>query len=64
MTASGIQIAATATSGDGPNYAKPPAPHYPLEQGFSLRIGGTTRPLDRRGFSDIRFRGQYREHLS
>lgn len=47
------------TSTDGPNYAKPPAPHHPLEQGFSLRIGGTTRPLDRRGFSDIRFRGQY-----
>lgn len=47
------------TSTDGPNYAKPPVPHHPLEQGFGLKIGGVTRPLDRRGFPDIRFRGQY-----
>ncbi len=49
-------------TGDG-NYANPPKPDFPLEQGFGLRISaaGKTefRPLDHTGFSDISFRGEY-----
>ncbi|MEI8288190.1 MAG: GH116 family glycosyl-hydrolase [Verrucomicrobiota bacterium] len=41
------------------HYAKPPVPGSPLAQRFSLKIGGTTRTLDRDGFSDITFRGEY-----
>ena len=45
------------------NYANPPKPASPLEQGFGLRIStaGKTefRALDRSGFSDISFRGEY-----
>ncbi|MBN8456825.1 MAG: hypothetical protein J0M04_03200 [Verrucomicrobia bacterium] len=47
------------TSSSGDNYAKPPEPHFPIEQSFSIRIGEETRFLDRRGFRDMRFRGQY-----
>ena len=45
-------------TGDG-NYAHPPKPGSPLEQGFAVRIGGQTRTLDRAGFADIRFCGEY-----
>jgi non-lysosomal glucosylceramidase len=41
------------------HYANPLVPAYPFEQGFALEIGGKKRFLDKRGFSDIRFRGQY-----
>ena len=41
------------------HYAKPPAPSSPLAQNFSLKTGGITRTLDRDGFSDIMFRGEY-----
>ncbi len=41
------------------HYAKPPDPDYPLEQNFALRIGAKTSALDRSGFSDISFRGEY-----
>ncbi len=45
------------------NYANPPKPASPLDQGFGLRVsaGGKTeyRALDRSGFSDISFRGEY-----
>ena len=41
------------------HYAKPPAPGSPLAQKFSLKIGGANRTLDRDGFSDITFRGEY-----
>jgi uncharacterized protein (DUF608 family) len=51
------------SSGAGPNYANPPAPASPLEQGFVLKVTagdkGYTRLLDRRGFPDVAFRGQY-----
>lgn len=49
-------------TGDG-NYAHPPQPQSPLEQGFAIRVtaGGKTetRTLDRTGFSDISFLGEY-----
>ncbi|MBM3892256.1 MAG: hypothetical protein FJ388_24330, partial [Verrucomicrobia bacterium] len=41
------------------HYATPLQPSSPLEQQFSLTIGGKTRTLDKDGFSDIRFRGEY-----
>lgn len=41
------------------HYAKPVAPFHPISQGFSLKIGDAVHPLDGRGFSDIRFRGEY-----
>ena len=45
------------------HYAKPMTPAAPLEQGFALRIesGGASkvRTLDRAGFADISFRGEY-----
>ena len=44
-------------------YAKPPEPSSPIEQGFALAVEGPEglqiRPLDRRGFRHIRFRGEY-----
>lgn len=46
------------------NYAHPPSPTFPFEMGFDLQVqtGGSapeTRPLDRTGFSDVQFSGQY-----
>ncbi len=41
------------------HYAKPPDPDHPLEQSFALRLGERTVALDRSGFSDISFRGEY-----
>jgi non-lysosomal glucosylceramidase len=47
----------------GPHYAHPLKPASPLRQGFALRVvtGDKTevRLLDRSGFRDIAFRGQY-----
>lgn len=47
----------------GPHYAKPLKPASPLEQGFALRLttGARTqvRALDRTGWSDITFTGEY-----
>lgn len=45
-------------TGDG-HYAHPPEPTSPLEQNFHLKIGERTIPLDKSGFSDITFRGEY-----
>ena len=51
-----------AGTGDG-HYSKPPAPASPLEQGFAIRVtaGGKkqVRALDRTGFADVSFRGEY-----
>jgi uncharacterized protein (DUF608 family) len=50
-------------SGAGPHYTKPMEPFSPIEQGFALKVvsGGKSqiRPLDRQGFKDVSFRGQY-----
>jgi len=48
----------------GPHYAKPMPATSPIEQGFAIRTtprGGAaqTRRLDKSGFHDISFRGQY-----
>ncbi|MGA2035802.1 MAG: GH116 family glycosyl-hydrolase [Thermoguttaceae bacterium] len=49
-------------TGDG-NYAHPPKPDFPLQQGFAIRTaqaGKTSvRGLDRSGFSEITFCGEY-----
>ncbi len=48
---------------DGANFIFPVSPEYPFEQGFGIRIiqgnNEWERNLDFRGFSDIRFKGQY-----
>jgi len=41
------------------HYAKPPASSPLLAQKFSLTIGGQIRTLDRDGFADVSFRGEY-----
>lgn len=47
----------------GPHYAKPLAPVSPISQGFALEtvVGGErrVRSLDARGYSEVRFRGEY-----
>ena len=49
----------------GPNYARPPKPLSPIEQGFALKVTvgdkSEARQLDSRGFraEDISFKGQY-----
>ncbi len=45
-------------TGDG-HYAKPPEAVSSIEQAFSLTIGDKTVPLDKSGFSDVSFLGQY-----
>jgi len=47
----------------GPNYADPLSEHSPLDQGFAIRViqndETSVRSLDKKGFSNIRFRGEY-----
>ncbi len=49
-------------TGDG-NYAHPPKPESPLDQGFALRVEADgkaqERTLDRVGFPEVSFRGEY-----
>ncbi len=44
---------------NGANYVQPAPAESPLTQEFLLRVNGTVRPLDARGWSDITFRGNY-----
>lgn len=44
---------------EGPHYAKPMKPKSPLEQGFALKVNGQIRRLDKTGFPDVDFCGQY-----
>lgn len=41
------------------HYAEPLQPQSPLDQGFAIRIGDVVKPLDRSGFEQITFRGEY-----
>ena len=48
----------TPGTGDG-HYAKPLEAASPLEQSFALKIADKTRALDKSGFADVSFLGQY-----
>ena len=48
----------TIGTGDG-HYAKPPEAVSPIEQSFALKIADKVIPLDKTGFSDVSFLGQY-----
>ena len=43
------------------HYANPmkPSEFLPLQQGFALKLGDRTIPLDTNGFADVTFRGEY-----
>ena len=41
------------------HYAKPLLPQSPIEQAFNLTIDGQPRALDRGGFGNVTFRGEY-----
>jgi len=43
----------------GPHYAKPLMPGSRLSQKFTLQIGSKTYALDREGFANVSFRGEY-----
>jgi len=43
----------------GNHYATPLKPKLPLEQGFALKVSGQVRRLDKTGFPDVDFCGQY-----
>lgn len=43
----------------GANYAKPLIPASPIDQGFSIKVDGTCRTLDKQGFREVSFRGEY-----
>ena len=44
---------------DGANYAAPPSQRSPFDLDVSLVVAGEPRLMDRRGWSSIRFRGEY-----
>jgi len=54
---------ARLSSSGGSAYVEPPEQQGPVDQGFALRVGSAgaemTKTLDRRGFRDVGFRGQY-----
>ena len=46
-------------SRDGSAYVEPPAQFSPVEQGFAVEINGRRHALDRHGFQQVTFTGQY-----
>ena len=48
----------TKSTGAG-NYAKPVEAISPVQQGFSFKIGDRSIAIDKTGFSDVSFRGEY-----
>jgi uncharacterized protein (DUF608 family) len=44
---------------EGANYVEPLTEDSPLEQGFAIRIGQETRPLNASGWAEVTFTGQY-----
>ncbi|HLK60031.1 MAG TPA: GH116 family glycosyl-hydrolase [Chthonomonadaceae bacterium] len=44
---------------NGANYVSPAEPKSPLEQGFALKVNGAVRPMDSKGWEEIRFQGEY-----
>lgn len=47
------------TGNKGPHYANPVPAKSSVRQDFVLTVDGMARPLDKTGFSNIRFRGEY-----
>jgi len=43
----------------GANYIESPEQVHPFEQGFAIKVGDRVQPLDKRGWSDISFTGEY-----
>ena len=43
----------------GSHYAYPLKPTYPFKQGFGIRANGKEVPLNREGFKEVTFRGEY-----
>ncbi len=48
-----------SSGSSGPHYAKPLTQSSPLAQKFMVKVGDDVRSLDREGFVDITFRGEY-----
>ncbi len=47
-------------AGGGNAYVKPPDQILPFDQGFSIKVNDeVVRPLDKSGFNEIRFQGEY-----
>jgi uncharacterized protein (DUF608 family) len=43
----------------GANYIEPPEQVHPFSQGFAIKIGDKVRTLDKEGWSDVAFAGEY-----
>ena len=53
------RIVYTVDSGPKCHYAHPMQVESPIAQGFSLKIGARSVPLDATGFEEVSFRGEY-----
>lgn len=43
----------------GANYVEPPEQVHPFEQGFAIKVGDQVRTLDKEGWKDVAFAGEY-----